>query len=197
MIYPWTLVLLLGSLLGFAEQATSFPTRQVVGTTNTQRAIISPESQIHSWNQCRYDNYYHQSLWMGSFPFSLVSRFARKTTTLSLAAIDDHDKASSVDSHDDENNEQQHELYEKILQVAIEASKKAGTIIATNCDGADVVERKSTNRDLLTLVDPLCEKVRRPRLYEFCFRFLQILCNYNNFLHLDRERYRYLKTPRL
>ena len=187
MIYPWTLVLLLGILFGFAEQATSFPTRQVVGITNTQRAIISPESKIHSWDQCRYDNNYHQSLWMETFPLPVVSRFSRKavataaitTTILRLAVINDHDKTSRDSSNiDDDHNEQQQELLEKILQVAIEASKKAGTIIATNCNGADVVERKSTNRDLLTLVDPLCEKVRRLRLHEFRFRFAR----YTNYL---------------
>jgi len=47
-----------------------------------------------------------------------------------------------------------------VLQVAIQASKKAGSIILKHAEGADVVETKSTNRDLLTIVDPLCEKVR-------------------------------------
>ena len=57
-------------------------------------------------------------------------------------------------------NENSMEQLERILQVAIQASNKAGKIIATNSDGADVIETKSTSRDLLTVVDPLCEKVR-------------------------------------
>jgi hypothetical protein len=48
-----------------------------------------------------------------------------------------------------------------VLQVAIAASKKAGEIIQKNSGGADVVEKKSTSRDLLTLIDPLCEQVRQ------------------------------------
>ena len=50
-------------------------------------------------------------------------------------------------------------ILSKILQVAIAASKKAGDIIVSNADGAKVVEKKSSSRDLLTLIDPLCEKV--------------------------------------
>ncbi len=52
-------------------------------------------------------------------------------------------------------------LLHEILQVAIDASQRAGDIILQHVDGAEVVETKSTNRDLLTRVDPLCEKVRR------------------------------------
>lgn len=52
-------------------------------------------------------------------------------------------------------------LLDEILQVAMEASRKAATIIADNSQGADVVEKKSTSRDLLTLIDPLCEKTIR------------------------------------
>ena len=52
------------------------------------------------------------------------------------------------------------ELLNQVLQVAIEASKKAGDIILGNAGGAEVTERKANSRDLLTLIDPLCEKVR-------------------------------------
>ena len=47
----------------------------------------------------------------------------------------------------------------QILRVAIDASKKAGDIIVGNAGGAEVTERKANSRDLLTLIDPLCEKV--------------------------------------
>jgi hypothetical protein len=52
-------------------------------------------------------------------------------------------------------------LLDQILQVAIDASKKAGEIILGNAGGAEVTERKANSRDLLTLIDPLCEKVRQ------------------------------------
>lgn len=52
------------------------------------------------------------------------------------------------------------EKLKELLQVAVAASKKAGEIILKYTDGADVVETKSTSRDLLTTVDPQCEKVR-------------------------------------
>ena len=52
-------------------------------------------------------------------------------------------------------------LLDQILRVALDASQKAAKIIAENSDGASVVETKSTSRDLLTLIDPLCEKVIR------------------------------------
>ena len=51
------------------------------------------------------------------------------------------------------------EHLQALLGVAIAASKKAGEIILGNAGGAEVAERKANSRDLLTLVDPLCEKV--------------------------------------
>lgn len=53
------------------------------------------------------------------------------------------------------------DMLNEILEVAIEASKRAGDIILQHKEGADVVELKSTSRDLLTLVDPLCEEAIR------------------------------------
>jgi hypothetical protein len=50
-------------------------------------------------------------------------------------------------------------LLNQVLQVAIAASKKAGEIILGNAGGAEVTERKANSRDLLTLIDPLCETV--------------------------------------
>jgi len=52
------------------------------------------------------------------------------------------------------------EILDKLLKVAIDASKQAGDIIIGNAGGAEVTERKANTRDLLTLIDPLCEKVR-------------------------------------
>ena len=48
---------------------------------------------------------------------------------------------------------------QKVLDVAIDASKKAGEIILGNAGGAEVTKSKANSRDLLTLIDPLCEKV--------------------------------------
>lgn len=49
----------------------------------------------------------------------------------------------------------------KLLDVAVRASVLAGEIILGNAGGADVLKSKANSRDLLTLIDPLCEKVRR------------------------------------
>ena len=46
------------------------------------------------------------------------------------------------------------------LKVAIEASKAAGDIIVGNAGGIEVEKTKANSRDLLTIIDPLCEKVR-------------------------------------
>ena len=50
-------------------------------------------------------------------------------------------------------------MLDKVLKVAIDASKKAGDIILGNAGGAEVTQNKANSRDLLTMVDPLCEKV--------------------------------------
>lgn len=46
------------------------------------------------------------------------------------------------------------------LAVAIDAAKQAGQVIRSHDKGAAVVNHKANSRDLLTVVDPLCEKVR-------------------------------------
>ena len=51
------------------------------------------------------------------------------------------------------------ETLSSLQQIAIKASKLAGEIILGNADGADVLKTKDSTRDLLTLIDPLCEKV--------------------------------------
>eukprot|EP00934_Nitzschia_sp_Nitz4_P000794 Nitzschia sp. Nitz4//scaffold31_size150131//43543//44638//NITZ4_002817-RA/size150131-processed-gene-0.128-mRNA-1//-1//CDS//3329547626//794//frame0 len=50
---------------------------------------------------------------------------------------------------------------QQALEVATQASRRAGEIILEHTNGSPVVETKSTSRDLLTTVDPLCEKVIR------------------------------------
>ena len=57
------------------------------------------------------------------------------------------------------NEVQTDEALELLLSVAVDASKKAGDIILGNAGGAEVTELKANSRDLLTLIDPLCEKV--------------------------------------
>lgn len=47
------------------------------------------------------------------------------------------------------------------LRVAVEAAKKASEIIMGHTGGAEVTERKANSRDLLTLIDPLCEQAIR------------------------------------
>ena len=45
-----------------------------------------------------------------------------------------------------------------ILEVAIDASKMAGEIIIGNSGPTEVTKTKANSKDLLTLIDPLCEK---------------------------------------
>ncbi len=71
-----------------------------------------------------------------------------------------HDELTSTASFDSLRDE----VLDQILEVAIEASKRAGDIILGNAGGAEITERKANSRDLLTLIDPLCEKVCRPFL---------------------------------
>ena len=50
---------------------------------------------------------------------------------------------------------------DSLLDVAVRASELAGEIILGNAGGADVLKSKANSRDLLTLIDPLCEKTIR------------------------------------
>jgi len=47
---------------------------------------------------------------------------------------------------------------EKVLEVAVDAAKKAGAIILGNAGGKEVSKLKANSKDLLTEIDPLCEK---------------------------------------
>lgn len=52
-------------------------------------------------------------------------------------------------------------LLDQILEVAIDAAKKAGAIIIEHAGGVDVMKNKANARDLLTQIDPLCEQTIR------------------------------------
>jgi len=58
------------------------------------------------------------------------------------------------------------ETLTSLLDVAVRASKLAGEIILGNAGGADVLKSKANSRDLLTLIDPLCEKTIRETILE-------------------------------
>lgn len=60
---------------------------------------------------------------------------------------------SSIDFDDD--------MLNSLLEVAIKAAVLAGDIIVENTKTGktDVTKTKDSSRDLLTLIDPLCEKV--------------------------------------
>ena len=53
-----------------------------------------------------------------------------------------------------------------ILEVAIDASKKAGEIIIGNSGPTEVTKTKANSKDLLTLIDPLCEKTIKDTVVE-------------------------------
>eukprot|EP00980_Cylindrotheca_fusiformis_P020716 scaffold7738_cov133-Cylindrotheca_fusiformis.AAC.25 len=52
-------------------------------------------------------------------------------------------------------------MLQHVLAVAIDASRKAGDIILGNSEGAEVSKSKENSRDLLTLIDSLCEATIR------------------------------------
>jgi myo-inositol-1(or 4)-monophosphatase len=59
-------------------------------------------------------------------------------------------------------------ILDRVLEVAVRASRNAGEIILGNAGGAEVASRKANSRDLLTLIDPLCENaIREAVLAEF------------------------------
>lgn len=51
------------------------------------------------------------------------------------------------------------EVLDVILSTAIDAARKAGSIILENSKGAEVTNTKANSKDLLTLIDPMCEGV--------------------------------------
>jgi len=79
------------------------------------------------------------------------------------------------------------ETLSSLQQIAIKASKLAGEIILGNADGAGVLKTKDSTRDLLTLIDPLCEKVSfvvYEGLYVMGVESLVILC-----IRMDSKRF--------
>jgi Inositol monophosphatase family len=90
-------------------------------------------------------------------PQSVTSALASSTTS----AASQGDPSAMTGRIDDE-------MMDRILQTAIVASKKAGDIILGNAGGAEVASRKANSRDLLTLIDPMCEQaIRDAVLAEF------------------------------
>ena len=87
-----------------------------------------------------------------TFKSSIVYR-GLSPSLLSASAVSETDNAG-LDSVNPE-------LLAEVLGVATDAAKKAGDIILGNAGGAEVTERKANSRDLLTLIDPLCEKTIR------------------------------------
>jgi len=83
-------------------------------------------------------------------------RIAAFTPTASRAEI-----KRSMSSSSNEVELPPGETLDSLLDVAIRASKLAGEIILGNAGGADVLKSKANSRDLLTLIDPLCEKTIR------------------------------------
>ncbi|GAX15064.1 myo-inositol-1(or 4)-monophosphatase [Fistulifera solaris] len=96
------------------------------------------------------------SLFDHSLSFTAAGRPARRPMS---AFNDDLASTTSLDSL-------REEVLDHILEVAIEASTKAGAIILGNAGGAEITERKANSRDLLTLIDPLCEKTIRETILE-------------------------------
>jgi myo-inositol-1(or 4)-monophosphatase len=72
-----------------------------------------------------------------------------------------HASRMTTTSMDAETSAVDQEMLQHVLAVAIDASKKAGDIILGNSGGAEITKSKANSRDLLTKIDPLCEKTIR------------------------------------
>ena len=98
-------------------------------------------------------------LWFGVAVTCVVGALAFSplppANTLYTSKVLIHRSASSDSLTESVSNE----LLQSILDVAVDAAKKAGKIIIGNAGGAEVTKSKTNSRDLLTLIDPLCEKV--------------------------------------
>ena len=102
------------------------------------------------------DNFIIVSTIISSFFFEKVGSYVATTPQF----VTSRKTMTSSNTKDHPSNNHDVLLLDLVLQVAIEASKKAGDIIVGNAGGAEVTERKANSRDLLTLIDPMCEKVR-------------------------------------
>jgi hypothetical protein len=84
--------------------------------------------------------------------------------TLKLPSTKGHDfdsyHSAQVEAFEIMSEAVKDKILSQILEVAIDASKKAGDIIVGNAGPTEITQRKANSRDLLTLIDPLCEKVR-------------------------------------
>lgn len=106
--------------------------------------LIVPFSIVLSSSLC------HFSLSFSAIPTFAAGSIHRANSKLTMAADD--------------------QTLDQILKVAVDASKKAGEIIIGNAGGAEVTERKANSRDLLTMIDPLCERVS----------FVELVCQFNS-----------------
>ena len=87
----------------------------------------------------------------GFTPSSLKYSFSASTHQMtSTSSTTNRARASDIDLTETE--------LKSILSVAASAAKKAGEIIVSNSGGADITKTKANPRDLLTLIDPLCEE---------------------------------------
>ena len=92
---------------------------------------------------------------MEAFTFLIVSLILSNRSATSFMI---QSKPSQIRALSRKQMSDKDDLIHQVLQVAILASKKAGDIIVGNAGGVEVTERKANSRDLLTLIDPLCEK---------------------------------------
>ncbi|EED86243.1 predicted protein, partial [Thalassiosira pseudonana CCMP1335] len=87
-------------------------------------------------------------------PSSITHRTAFTTTTANMSSSSNNNSNNNIDLPSSE-------TLDLLLSTAIAASQKAGEIILGNAGGAEVLKSKANSRDLLTLIDPLCEKTIR------------------------------------
>jgi hypothetical protein len=111
--------------------------------------------------------------WIGKANTRIDDTVVSLSETATTSSKEGGDSPSSLSSNEDE--------LDNILQVAIVASRKAGDIILQNANGADVVEKKSTSRDLLTLIDPICEKVSNEDGHTMVYSYM------SNFIPLTKN----------
>jgi len=111
-------------------------------TTNTQTQT--------SFNYCASSSAWKSRLPIQQQPFT-PSHIPKTSTTRQSSSM----SSTSLNSQSLPTDE----TLSSLLQIAIKASKLAGEIILGNAHGADVLKTKDSTRDLLTLIDPLCEKV--------------------------------------
>ena len=109
--------------------------------------------------------------YQGISRFSIVSRNNRGRKQLLLAVSRQSTSRISRYAKKMVTETEQHDLpsldiLENVLSVAIKASRAAGALICEHASGALISERKANSRDLLTVIDPLCEKTIKDTVLE-------------------------------